>query len=56
MKWRVPTLADVLKARLRISSHLRATPLFGYPMLNDLLDADIFIKYLHDPIAIGGTT
>jgi threonine dehydratase len=45
MKWQVPTLADVLEARLRISPYLRPTPLFGYPTLNELLDADVFIKH-----------
>jgi threonine dehydratase len=47
----MPTLADVLKARLRISSHLRQTPLLGYPTLNELLEADVFIKHEnHQPV------
>ena len=33
MDWRMPTLADVLEARRRISPHLRPTPLFGYASL-----------------------
>ena len=41
----VPTLADVLEARRRISPHLRPTPLFGYATLNDLLDADVLVKH-----------
>jgi threonine dehydratase len=41
----VPTLADVLEARRRISPHLRSTPLFGYATLNDLLDANVFVKH-----------
>jgi threonine dehydratase len=41
----VPTLADVLEARRRISPHLRPTPLFGYATLNDLLDANVFVKH-----------
>jgi threonine dehydratase len=41
----VPTLADVLEARRRISPHLRPTPLFSYPTLNDLLDAEVFVKH-----------
>lgn len=45
MNWQVPTLADVLKARLRISPHVRPTPLLGYPTLNELLGADVFIKH-----------
>jgi hypothetical protein len=31
MRWQMPTLADVLKARFQISAHLRQTPLLGYP-------------------------
>jgi threonine dehydratase len=43
MDWRVPTLADVLEARRRISPHLRPTPLYSYAALNDLLDAEVFV-------------
>ena len=51
MRWQTPTLADVLKARLRISPHLRPTPLLSYPTLNELLDADVFIKHEnHQPV------
>jgi threonine dehydratase len=51
MEWRVPTLADVLEARRRISPHLRPTPLYSYPALNDLLDAEVFIKHEnHQPV------
>jgi threonine dehydratase len=51
MRWQIPTLADVLKARLRIAPHLRPTPLFGYPTLNELLEADVFIKHEnHQPV------
>ena len=47
----MPTLADVLKARLRISPHLRPTPLLGYPTLNELLEAEVFIKHEnHQPV------
>jgi threonine dehydratase len=47
----VPTLADVLEARRRISPHLRPTPLFGYTTLNDLLDATVLVKHEnHQPI------
>jgi threonine dehydratase len=47
----MPTLADVLKARLRISPYLRPTPLLGYPTLNELLEADVFIKHEnHQPV------
>jgi threonine dehydratase len=51
MRWQIPTLADVLKARLRISPYLRPTPLLGYPTLNELLEADVFIKHEnHQPV------
>ena len=51
MRWQIPTLADVLKARIRIAPHLRPTPLFGYPTLNELLEADVFIKHEnHQPV------
>jgi threonine dehydratase len=47
----VPTLADVLEARHRISAHLRPTPLFRYPVLNELLGAEVFVKHEnHQPI------
>src|SRR5262245_27203133 len=51
MRWQVPTLADVLNARLRISPHLRPTPLVSYPTLNELLNAHVFVKHEnHQPI------
>jgi threonine dehydratase len=51
MDWRVPTLADVLEARRRISPHLRPTPLFGYASLDELLDAEVFVKHEnHQPV------
>jgi threonine dehydratase len=49
--WTVPTLTDVLEARRRISPHLRPTPLYSYPTLNDLIGADVFVKHEnHQPI------
>ena len=45
MDWHVPTLADVLEARLRIAPYLRPTPLYGYGALDDLLGADVFVKH-----------
>src|SRR6266511_5016735 len=51
MQWHVPTLADVLEARLRISPHLRPTPLYSYSTLNDLLGAEVFVKHEnHQPV------
>jgi threonine dehydratase len=45
LKWHVPTLADVLEARRRIEPHLRRTPLFGYAALDELLEAEVFVKH-----------
>jgi len=51
MEWHVPTLADVLEARRRISPHLRPTPLFGYASLNELVGAEVFVKHEnHQPV------
>jgi threonine dehydratase len=51
MQWTVPTLADVLEARRRISPHLRATPLFGYASLDELLGAEVLVKHEnHQPV------
>jgi threonine dehydratase len=53
MDWQVPTLADVLEARRRISPHLRPTPLYGYATLNELLDAEVFVKHEnHQPVGV----
>src|SRR4249919_1712323 len=45
MDWTVPTRADVLEARRRIEPHLRPTALYGYPALDELLGADVFVKH-----------
>jgi threonine dehydratase len=51
MDWQVPTLSDVLEARRRISPHLRPTPLYRYPALEELLGAEIFVKHEnHQPV------
>jgi threonine dehydratase len=51
MEWQMPTLADVLEARRRISPHLRPTPLFGYAGLDELLGAEILVKHEnHQPV------
>jgi threonine dehydratase len=51
MKWRMPMLADVLEARLRIAPHLHPTPLYGYPVLDELLGAEVFVKHEnHQPV------
>jgi threonine dehydratase len=49
--WTVPTFADVLAARRRIAAHLRPTPLFRYPALDDLLGTDVHVKHEnHQPV------
>ena len=51
MDWELPTLADVLEARRRIAPYLRPTPLFRYPVLDELLGADVFVKHEnHQPV------
>jgi threonine dehydratase len=45
MDWQVPTLADVLEARRRIEPHLRPTPLYPYAALDELLEAEAFVKH-----------
>ena len=51
MDWQVPTLADVLEARIRIAPYLRATPLFEYPALSELVGAETFVKHEnHQPV------
>jgi threonine dehydratase len=50
-EWQVPTFADVLEARRRISAHLRPTPLYRYAALDELLDAEVFVKHEnHQPV------
>ena len=47
----MPTFADVLDARRRISPHLRPTPLYEYPTLGELLGAEVFVKHEnHQPV------
>jgi threonine dehydratase len=47
----VPTFGDVLEARRQISPHLRPTPLYGYPTLDELLGAEVLVKHEnHQPV------
>ncbi len=49
--WTVPTFADVLAARRRIAAHLRVTPLFRYPALDDLIGTQVHVKHEnHQPV------
>ena len=51
MNWPTITLADVLEARRRIRPHLRATPLFPYAGLDELLGAEVWVKHEnHQPV------
>jgi threonine dehydratase len=45
-----PTVRDIIAARGRIKPHLLRTPLHTYPLLNDLLDSEAYIKHEnHNP-------
>jgi threonine dehydratase len=49
--WPTITLADVLEARRRIAPHLRATPLYPYPRLDELVGAEVWVKHEnHQPV------
>jgi threonine dehydratase len=49
--WPTITLADVLEARRRIAPHLRATPLYPYPGLDELVGAEVWVKHEnHQPV------
>ena len=51
MEWPTITLADVLEARRRIGPHLRPTPLFPYPGLDELVGAEVWVKHEnHQPV------
>jgi threonine dehydratase len=49
--WTVPTIKDVLAARRRIAPHLRPTPLFSYPALDELVGTEVYVKHEnHQPV------
>jgi threonine dehydratase len=51
VRWQIPTLADVHEARGRIAPHLRPTPLYGYPALDELVGTQVFVKLEnHQPV------
>jgi threonine dehydratase len=51
VQWEIPTLADVHEARRRIAAHLRPTPLFGYPALDELVGTRVLVKHEnHQPV------
>jgi threonine dehydratase len=45
MDGEAPTLADVLEARRRIAPHLRPTPLYAYPVLDELVGTEVYVKH-----------
>jgi threonine dehydratase len=47
----IPTLEDVRAARERIAPHLQQTPLYRYPVLTELVGADVWVKHEnHQPV------
>lgn len=40
-----PTFEDILRARSAIEDHVLRTPLRHYPVLSDLLDAEVWVKH-----------
>lgn len=40
-----PTLQDIHEAQTRIEDHILRTPLRRYPILSELLDADVWVKH-----------
>jgi threonine dehydratase len=47
----VPDLADVLAARRRIAPYLRPTPLYRYPALDAMTEAQVWVKHEnHQPV------
>jgi len=47
----IPTVADVEAAADRIAPYLRPTPLYSYPMLSELVGAEIRVKHEnHQPV------
>jgi threonine dehydratase len=45
-----PTIRDIVAARKRIAPHLPPTPLLTYPLLNDLLGTEAYVKHEnHNP-------
>jgi threonine dehydratase len=45
VEWQIPTFVDVLEARRCIAPYLRPTPLYEYGVLEELLDAKVFVKH-----------
>jgi len=45
MKFERPTFRDILEARSIIKHYLPKTPLYTYPQLNQLLEAEVYVKH-----------
>lgn len=45
LQYAPPTFLDVVAAHQRIAPYLRATPLFRYSALNDLIGTEVFVKH-----------
>ena len=43
--YKIPNLNDVIKAQKRISPYITRTPLHHYPSLDEIIDAEIFVKH-----------
>lgn len=41
----IPAFSDVLRARCRIAPYLQATPMWSYPMLNQVTGATVYVKH-----------
>ena len=47
----MPTLADVRAARERIAPYLQPTPLYRYPLLEELIGTEVWVKHEnHQPV------
>ena len=42
---RIPSLEDILAARRRIAPYLQATPMWSYPLLNEVSGATVYVKH-----------
>ena len=49
--WEEPTFADVLEARRWIAPYLAPTPLYAYPLLDEVVGTEVFVKHEnHQPV------
>jgi threonine dehydratase len=51
MTQQIPTIKDIISARVNVYSHLSPTPLYSYPTLNNLIGTKTWIKHEnHHPV------